>query len=161
MNTMPRPTKRAKKFTAMNVAAAARKEELRQERRLEEQRIARQGERELEVGEFWGKMELHPEIMNRRGRSRTYEENCILIFAISAFMRLWIELTSHQVWCVLDWSWSLFDKLVGEAMRMKKEHVRMLRTHFSEHGEVLIFGDGFDKEEFELHYATGAAVKIE
>jgi hypothetical protein len=45
---MPRPTKRAKKSTAMNVAAAESKEELRQERRLEEQRIGPRCQQHLE-----------------------------------------------------------------------------------------------------------------
>lgn len=154
---MARPNKRLKSSSAAWRTSNIQKEAIRKERAYDAQIKNRELQRTQEVDQFWAQCERHPEIGNHRGRSRTYEENCLLILAMSAFMRLWIELTNYQVWCVLDWTWTLFDRLVGQAVKMKAQNVRMLRTHFLEHGEVLVFGDGFDREEFEETGIRGAA----
>jgi hypothetical protein len=127
---MPKPTKRARSNAEKSGTAMAKKAEMRQERMQEVLRVNRQEKRGLVVENFLEQVNNHPEIGNRRGQSRTYEENCIIVLAMAAFMQLWNTLTISRAWDVWHWTWGLFDVLVGQALKLKAEHVRMLRVHF-------------------------------
>ena len=142
---MALPTARrrhAKVAIAAALAAKAKK-------RARERRIA---ERDKEVAAF---CQHAAGLSNENGRSRTFEENRVVLLAMMITMQLWMELIRGVSWDPLDWTWSQFDSMISSSLHMLQEHCRRLRLHFVEKNEVLVFG----QERGELSRCGGAAVQ--
>ena len=80
------------------------------------------------------------EIKNPNGRSRTYEENKLLIFALRAYLRQKVESMNEGDLQPSSITWRSIEEAVARDFCVRREHLTELRRTFLEEGDVVVFG---------------------
>ena len=77
---------------------------------------------------------------NSQGKSRTFEENRLLIFALQASLKRQLEKVARSQAEIMSINWSGIEQEVSTYFHVRREHVTALRRGFLEDGHVYIFG---------------------
>jgi transposase len=80
------------------------------------------------------------EIKNPNGRSRTLEENKLLIFALRAYLHKKVESMNEGHSPASSITWTLVETEVARDFCVRREHLTELRRVFVDEGDVVIFG---------------------
>lgn len=84
--------------------------------------------------------ELKEIIKNPKGRSRTLEENKLLLLALYRELRQRVESMDNGALHPSSITWTYIEETVAHDFCVKKEHLTELRSTFLDDGDVLVFG---------------------
>ena len=82
-----------------------------------------------------------PSLRNPRGRSRTLDENKLVLLIMRGILRFSLAQIEEGTMDVYNMSWTMIEESTAETVHMKREHVTELRKQLFEDGDVLVFGD--------------------
>jgi hypothetical protein len=80
------------------------------------------------------------EIKNPNGRSRTLEENKLLILALRAYLRQKVESMNEGDLHPSSINWTLIEEAVARDFCVRREYLTELRRIFLDEGDVVVFG---------------------
>ena len=80
------------------------------------------------------------EIKNPNGRSRTLEENELLILALRAYLRRKVESMDEGDLHPSSNTWTLIEEAVARDFCVRREHLTEIRRIFLDEGDVVVFG---------------------
>lgn len=80
-------------------------------------------------------------ISNSRGRTRTFEENCIVLNSVKMFINVYLDLIKDEKVRVVDLTWKLVYDKVAQNLGMTRMHVVELCQHIATENEVVVFAD--------------------
>jgi hypothetical protein len=108
--------------------------------------------------------EHHGEVMNalpiglnnENGKSRSFEENKLLIYVIQAALNRRIETLQTKTICSTEVSWRHIEEEVARDFRARWKNITDMRKEHFQNGEVLMFGEyaGDDDDVTNMQYGT-------
>ncbi len=81
------------------------------------------------------------DISNPKGRSRTLDENKMVIQSIKMLMSVYMDMVDQNLMSIYDISWTFIDEKDAKYMGVRRQHVTELRNLIFEDGDVLLFGE--------------------
>jgi hypothetical protein len=78
-------------------------------------------------------------ITNRKGRTRTVEENKVIILAMKMALSTYIDMVNTNNMTIRQRTWTLIEKKVSTCIGIRSVHVTSLRQKIFEDGDVLNF----------------------
>jgi hypothetical protein len=79
-------------------------------------------------------------LANSKGRSRTFEENRIVLLSLKMLLLERLELVEEGKRKIYEITWTSIEDRVSQQLGVTREHVTALRKQFLDDGDVLIFG---------------------
>jgi uncharacterized protein (UPF0262 family) len=80
------------------------------------------------------------DLKNPRGRSRTADENKLILLSIRLLFNLYLEQAKANIISIHTISWHLIEKVVAENFFITQRYVNTLRKSLFEDGELVVFG---------------------
>ena len=80
------------------------------------------------------------DLKNPRGRSRTVDENKLILLSIRLLLMLYLEQAKANIISIHTISWHLIEKVVAENFFITQRYVNILRKSLFEDGELVVFG---------------------
>jgi transposase len=96
-------------------------------------------------------------LKNENGKSRTFEENKLLIYAIQAALNRRIEALQNKTLCPTEASWRHIEEEVARDFRVRRENITDLRKEYFRNGEVLMCGEYAGDDDDVANMQRGAA----
>ena len=99
------------------------------------------------------------DLKNPQGRSRTVEENKIVLLSLKMMLSFNIELVKSGSMSSHDINWTIIENLVAKQLGLSNKYISELRRALFEDGDVLSFGldDDVDNNSKEWNTSYGRA----
>ena len=82
--------------------------------------------------------EMCQTLHNPKGKSRTYEQNSMLLLATKAKLSILLDQVADDPLAIFNINWTRIDKSVAKDFKADVNHVSALRKSFVEEGVVLV-----------------------
>lgn len=79
------------------------------------------------------------DLKNNTGRSRTYEENILILLTTKLILKMKLDDVSDNIRSIDDINWTTIEEIVAEGLHVRREHVTSLRKSLLSDDTVLSF----------------------